>query len=156
MLGFKKPGLTKVRFEFCTRIGDETIKALAHAYSRQLKDLAVVRNYYEKVSKISDACFTYLQPCTNLLNLSIIYSRKFEDHLALNLSLRHLQTLNLSGCPIHVTLEPLASSCPHLEELNLSGDSWVKRQALLGIAKHPNLMVFHMGHFEHSDFKCSE
>ncbi len=26
----------------------------------------------------------------------------------------------------------------------------------MGISKHPNLMVLHMGHFEHSDFNCSE
>jgi len=32
----------------------------------------------------------------------------------------------------------------------------VKRQGLLGIAKHPTLMVLHLGHFEHSDFNCSE
>jgi hypothetical protein len=43
-----------------------------------------------------------------------------------------------------------------LEELSLSGDAWVKRQAFLSVAKHPNLLVFRMGHFEHADFKCSE
>ena len=43
-----------------------------------------------------------------------------------------------------------------MEELNISGDSWVKRQAIVGIAKHKNLMTLHMGHFEHSDFNCSE
>lgn len=26
----------------------------------------------------------------------------------------------------------------------------------MGIAKHPKLIVFHLGHFEHSDFHCSE
>ena len=27
---------------------------------------------------------------------------------------------------------------------------------LLGIAKHRNLSIFHLGHFEHSDFKCQK
>ena len=48
------------------------------------------------------------------------------------------------------------AGCPALEELDLSGDSWVKRQGLLGIARHPSLIVLRLGHFEHSDFKCSE
>ena len=55
-----------------------------------------------------------------------------------------------------MSLEPLVYGCPNLEELNISGDSWVKRQGILGIAKHPKLMVLHLGHFEHSDFNCSE
>jgi hypothetical protein len=67
-----------------------------------------------------------------------------------------LRVLNLAYCPIQVSLEPLCIGCPNLEELNIMGDSWVKRQAIVGIAKHPKLMVLHMGHFEHSDFNCSE
>ena len=27
---------------------------------------------------------------------------------------------------------------------------------MAGVAKHPNLSVFHLGHFEHSDFKCQK
>jgi F-box/leucine-rich repeat protein 2/20 len=53
-------------------------------------------------------------------------------------------------------LEPLNYGCPYLDELNLSGDSWVKKVCLLGVAKHRNIQIFHLGHFEHSDFKCQK
>jgi hypothetical protein len=57
---------------------------------------------------------------------------------------------------MQVSLEPLNDGCPLLSEMNLSGDSWVKKIAFLGLAKHTHLSVFHMGHFEHSDFKCQK
>ena len=41
----------------------------------------------------------------------------------------------------------MAIGCPELFEVDLSGDSWVKRNAFLGISKHPNLKIFRLGHF---------
>ena len=79
----------------------------------------------------------------------MIYSRKFDEKLGLYLSeipFEKLVVLNLASCPIQVSLDPLTSGCPNLEELNLSGDSWVKRQGILGIAKHPKLMILHFVH----------
>ena len=160
LLMLKRPyGLKKVRIEYCTKIGDKAIQALAKRFDYCLEEFSIIRNYYEKAARISDEAFKYLQDCYNLRKLEIVYSRKFDEKLAFNLSetpFDKLIHLNLSSCPIQVSLEPLVYGCPNLEELDLSGDSWVKRQGILGIAKHPKLIVLHLGHFEHSDFNCSE
>jgi len=41
-----------------------------------------------------------------------------------------------------------------LEEVDLSGDSWVKCETVVGLSKHPNLRVFKMGHLEHAEGHC--
>jgi F-box/leucine-rich repeat protein 2/20 len=96
--------------------------------------------------------------CPNLKYLAIDYSRKFEMKLALNLSLnlRNLEILILANCPVIVDMSPLVDACPILAEVNFSGDSWVNRTCLLGLAQHPNIRVFHLGHFEHSDVECKD
>lgn len=121
-----------------------------------MEEFSVVRNYFEKVAKISDDSIKAFQACPNLRSLSLVYSRKFDANIAIYLSkyFINLRVLNLAGCPIQVSLEPLCTGCPKLEELNLSGDSWVKKMCLQGVAKHTNISIFHLGHFEHSDFKC--
>ena len=150
--------LSHVRFEYCTKVGDMAIKEIGCRFSGTLVEVAVIRNFYEKVAKISDESIKSLQKCKKLKTLELVHTRRFDDNLALYLSqgFEALRVLNLTHCPVHVSLEPLAEACPRLEELNLSGDSWVKRQALLGIAKHPHLLVLRLGHFEHSDFKCAD
>ena len=50
----------------------------------------------------------------------------------------------------------MAIGCPNLIEIDLSGDSWVKRNAFLGLSKHPNLKILRLGHFEHSDTQCDK
>jgi hypothetical protein len=46
--------LTHVRFEYCTKVGDQAIKELSGRLSSTLTELAVIRNFYEKVAKLSD------------------------------------------------------------------------------------------------------
>lgn len=65
-----------------------------------------------------------------------------------------LKYLNLSYCPIQVSMEPIVQGCPLLNEVKLAGDSWIRKLVIYSIAKHPNLRVFHLGHFEHSDIDC--
>jgi len=151
-----KSRLRKIRFEYCGKIGDMSIATLVQHFGSSLEEFSVVRNYFEKVAKISDESFKVFQHAPNLRKLEIVYSRKLDENIAIYLSkyFTNLKVLNLSGCPIQVSLEPLNYGCPYLEELNLSGDSWVKKVCLVGIAKHRNLSIFHLGHFEHSDFKC--
>lgn len=48
----------------------------------------------------------------------------------------------------------LGTTCPVLREVDMSGDSWVHESTLVGLAKHPNIRTFHMGHFQHSDSNC--
>jgi F-box/leucine-rich repeat protein 2/20 len=90
--------------------------------------------------------------------LEIDYSRKFGLKIADSLAshMVNLQKLMLKNCPILVSLEPLSRGCPNLIEVSMAGDSWVRKVALAGLATHPNLKIFHLGHFEHSDCECSE
>jgi len=121
--------LTHVRFEYCTKVGDMAVKEIASRFCPTLVEVAVIRNFYEKVAKISDESIKFLQKCKKLRKLELVHTRRFDDNLALYLSqgYEHLKVLNLTHCPIHVSLELLATGCPYLEELNISGDSWVKR-----------------------------
>ena len=48
----------------------------------------------------------------------------------------------------------MSKGSPELLEMDLSGDSWVKRNAFIGHSRHPNLKIFRLGHFEHSDTSC--
>ena len=52
-------------------------------------------------------------------------------------------------------MEPIVHGCPRLRELKLAGDSWIRKLVLYSIAKHKNLRVFHLGHFEHADIDCT-
>ena len=90
--------------------------------------------------------------------MEIVYSRNFDYDCIKFLStyFKNLRILNLQDWPVQESFEPLATGCPLLEELNMSGDSWVKEEALVGLWKHQNLMIFHLGHFEHADIECLE
>lgn len=68
--------------------------------------------------------------------------------------LKNLRLLDLSHCPIQVSLDPLVEGCPVLREFILTGDSWVRKLVLESIARFKALEIFHMGHFEHSDCDC--
>jgi hypothetical protein len=67
---------------------------------------------------------------------------------------KKLVYLSLKDCPIQEDLSIMAIGSPDLLELDLSGDSWVHRNAFLGLSKHPNLKILRLGHFEHSDTSC--
>ena len=104
LLMLKRPyGLKRIRIEYCTKIGDKAIQAIAKRFGYCLEEFSVIRNYYEKAARISDEAFKYLQNCDNLRKLEIVYSRKFDEKLASNLSeipFEKLIVLNLASCPI--------------------------------------------------------
>lgn len=41
-----------------------------------------------------------------------------------------------------------------LEEVDMSGDSWVKCETIMGLSKHKRLKIFKMGHLEHAEGHC--
>ena len=157
-LNFMVGRIETIRFEYCSKVGDEFITKIAETQKGSLRELAVIRNFNEKSAKISDVALNQLATqCPNLKKLEIVYTRKLGNLVAENLgngNLRNLTYLDLSYCPIAVTLDPLCSGCPALTEFKLAGDSWIRDMALKSIAKHPNLKIFHMGHYEHSDCDC--
>jgi hypothetical protein len=71
-------------------------------FGQSLQEFSVIRNYFEKVAKISDESFRVFQHAPNLSKLEIVYSRKFDENIALYISkyFSNLRVLNLSGCPI--------------------------------------------------------
>ena len=93
-----------MRFEYCAKIGGETIAKIAESMRDSLTHLAIVRNFNEKAAKIDDDAIECLaRHCPNLEHLEIIYSRKFDEKICRNLGsgkLMNLKTLDLSYCPI--------------------------------------------------------
>lgn len=77
--------------------------------------------------------------CDNMERLTIVYTRKFSYDFPKYMSMNFykLKYLNLRSCPIQEDLDFLSKACPNLEEINLSGDSWVKSECIAGLAKHP-------------------
>jgi len=150
--------LQVIRLEYCPMIGEEAIKVIARTMGANLRELAVVRNFTEKLAKISDSAFFELSNhCPNLKRLEILYSRRFGDKLGEYLgsgTLQNLEYLDLSNCTIVTSLESLCTGCPNLKEFKLAGDSWIRDLVLRSIAKHKNIRTFHLGHYEHSDCDC--
>ena len=148
----------EIKFEYCSKIGSETIIKIAENCP-DLRKLSIIRNFNEKSARIDDYCLEVLSNrCPNLERLELVYSRKFDGSICQHLGnggLANLVYLNLSYCPILVSMEPIVDGCPRLHELKLAGDSWIRKLVLHSIARHPNLRVFHMGHFEHSDIDCT-
>lgn len=107
-------------------MGDKVIQLLATIFNTRLKTLSIIRNCYEKCSKISDEGIASLRLCPNLERLNITYTRKFREafhqHIACNL--HNLRYLGVKDCPLYEDLSILAVGCPFLEEVDLSGDSW--------------------------------
>lgn len=66
--------------------------------------------------------------------------------------LKQLTYLRLSSCPLVYNFPAFQN----LKELDLSGDSWVRQEVLIAVSKFPLLMVFHIGHYEHSDVDCKK
>ena len=150
--------IKEIKFEYCSKIGSETIIKIAENCP-DLRKLSIIRNFNEKSARIDDYCLEVLsERCPNLERLELVYSRKFDERICQSLGsggLSKLVYLNLSYCPIQVSMEPIIHGCPRLHELKLAGDSWIRKLVLHSIARHPNLRIFHMGHFEHSDIDCT-
>ena len=108
-----------------------------------LTKLAVIRNFNEKSARIDDSCLEVLASCCpKLESLELVYSRKFDSMVCQNIGsggLSNLVYLDLSYCPIQVSMEPIVTGCPKLNELKLAGDSWIRKLVLHSIARHPNL-----------------
>lgn len=150
--------MVSLKFEYWSKIGGEAIDIITTRFGETLEKLAIVRNYYEFSAKITDQALLWMQNCKVLNHLEIVYSRNFDYDCINYLSqyCRNLRVLNLQDCPVQESLAPLAEGCPNLEELNMGGDSWLKEESLVGICTHQNLMVLHIGHFEHSDVDWAE
>mmetsp|Transcript_25789 Transcript_25789/g.19469 ORF Transcript_25789/g.19469 Transcript_25789/m.19469 type:complete len:173 (+) Transcript_25789:517-1035(+) len=97
-----KSKLRRLRFEYCAKIGDLSIQTIASHFGPHLLEFSVVRNYFEKVAKVSDETLKSFGACPNLEKLEIIYTRKLDKNAAeyLGKYFTNLKILNLSGCPI--------------------------------------------------------
>ena len=72
-----KSNLEIIRIEYCSRVGNKTIELLASRFEKNLKQLEIIRNCFEKCSKISDEGLESLKSAPNIERLAIIFSRKF-------------------------------------------------------------------------------
>ena len=80
---FMSGRIQALRFEYCVKIGQESIAKIAQTMKENLKELAIIRNFNEKSSNIGDQAFRDLaQNCPNLKRLEIVYSRKFDNFIA--------------------------------------------------------------------------
>ena len=93
-----------MKFEFCSKIGNETIETIAKFAGPELRRLFIVRNFIEKSARIDDKAVQVLsENCPNLEQLSLIYSRKFDSKVCQYLgsgNFYNLRVLDLSYCPI--------------------------------------------------------
>jgi hypothetical protein len=169
-----KSNLTTLKIHYCSKIGKQAIEAIWNRFGPTLATFSVIRNFYEFSAKIPDEALKSIEKWEVLQNLEIVYSRNFDYDCIKYISSygRHLRLLNLSDWPIQESLEPLCTGCPFLEELNMSGDSWVKEDALVGLCKykvhdesdkqypykfgHQKLQILHLGHYEHADIEWME
>lgn len=146
-----------IKISYCSKLGDASIEALVTAFKSTLKELHVIRNCYEKCSKITDKSAEILTKATNLEQLSFVYIRSFDEMFHVHIaSLRNLRVLNLRECPLQEDFSILNEGCPNLEEVNLSGNSWVRTKTVHGLSKHKNLKIFHLGHVEHAEGQCDK
>lgn len=148
--------LRSINFQFCTKIGNDSLELIGARYYRTLEEISLIRNCFEKCEKINDESLLMLAPCYNLKRIKFVYTRKFSYNFSKYISsfFSNLSYLNLRGCPVQEKLDFLVDSCPNLVEVNLSGDSWVKCECISGLAKHQNLKILHIGHIEHGDMDC--
>ncbi|CAI2370613.1 unnamed protein product [Moneuplotes crassus] len=145
-----------LKIHYCVKIGEKSIELINERFCDSLKSFSIYRNYLEFSAKITDKCLKAFEKSTKLETLEVVYCRNFDWDCVSNIATccKNLKVLNLQDCPIQESFEPLAEGCPYLEELNMSGDSWVKEEALVGLCKHKNLKIYHLGHFEHGDVDC--
>ena len=130
-----KSNLETIKVHYCVKIGGQAMELITKRFGDSLKNFSILRNYYEFSAKITDDALKNFEKCPNLEKLEIVYSRNLDWDCVKYLSLycKNLRVLNLKDCPVQESLEPLALGCPYLEELNMSGDSWVKEEALIGL-----------------------
>lgn len=104
---------------------------------------------------------SFSSPLYNMRKLKIKYSRRFRENICVIISKNfpNLELLQLNSCPLGL------SDCsflgkkylPRLLELDLSGDCYLNQASLFSLSEcMPQLRIFHLGHFEHSDYSCSK
>jgi len=150
--------LEVIRVEYCSRLGEKSLEILLKRFGESLTELHVVRNCFEKCSKITDKFIQNLSYAPNIQNLSLVFMRSFGDHFHKYLasSMHNLRVLNIRECPIQEDFSVLCEGCPYLEEVNMSGDSWVKCLTIRGLSKHKRLKILHLGHLEHAEGHCDK
>jgi len=150
--------LETIRIEYCSRIGEQCVELLFKRFGESLKEFHLVRNCFEKCSKITDKLINKMEYVPNLEKLSFVYIRSFREkfHIYLSSHLHKLKVLNIRECPMQEDFSVLWEGCPLLEEVDMSGDSWVKCETVLGLSKHKNLKIFRLGHLEHAEGQCDK
>ena len=150
--------LEAVRVEYCSRLGEKSLELVLKRFGGSLKQLHVIRNCFEKCSKITDKFIQNFSHAPKLEHVSLVFMRSFGDHFHVNLamSLHNLRILNIRECPIQEDFSILCEGCPQLEEVNMSGDSWVKCLTIRGLSKHKKLRILHLGHLEHAEGQCDK
>ena len=71
--------LENIRIEYCSKIGNKSIKYLTQKCGKKLKEFHIMRNNFEMTARISDEVIGFLGNCNNLERLSIVYTRKFKE-----------------------------------------------------------------------------
>ena len=104
---------------------------------------------------------TAARQLSNMKELSIRFSKKFKSLIIPNIAsaFPNLVKLQLVSCPVGISGCAALNdqNLPCLRELDFSGDSYLSKKDLSLIARNlPRLQIFHLGHFEHSDYACSE
>lgn len=130
-----RSSLKTFRVEYCTKIGKQAMDLVCNRFGDTLENFSIIRNYYEFAAKIKDDSLEAFKRCKKLQQLEIVYSRHFDYECINNFAkyCKNLRVLNLKDCPIQEPFEPLNQGWPYLEELNLSGDSWTKVEALVSL-----------------------
>ena len=146
---------TRIRileFDYCSRIGDESINIVSSTILNHLVKFSIPRNFNNKCAKITDKSMKSLQCCKNLEYIGIGFNRKFAD-VAEHLShFKKLKSLTLKDCTVIGSFDSFINT--NIQVLNLSGDSWIRPDILQSVSQMPHLLIFHMGHYEHSDCDC--
>lgn len=146
------------RVEYCSRLGEKSLELVLKRFGETLKELHIIRNCFEKCSKITDRFIQTFSYAPKLTNISLVFMRNFGEHFHTYLAstLHYLKILNIRDCPFQEDFSILSDGCPLLEEVNLSGDSWVKCITIRGLSKHKNLRILHLGHLEHAEGQCDK
>lgn len=150
--------LESIRVEYCSRLGEKSLELVLKRFGSTLKELYIIRNCFEKCSKITDKFINSFSYAPKLEHVALVYMRNFGDHFHTFLAsnLHNLKILNIRECPIQEDFTILNEGCPLLEEVNLSGDSWVKCVTIKGLSRHKKLKVLHLGHLEHAEGQCDK
>mmetsp|Transcript_27138 Transcript_27138/g.24005 ORF Transcript_27138/g.24005 Transcript_27138/m.24005 type:complete len:103 (+) Transcript_27138:804-1112(+) len=94
--------LEELRMEYCSRIGEKCMVSLLERFGETLREFHVVRNCFEKCSKITDELIASFEMSPYIEKLTFNYVRSFgkKIHIHLAHNFHKLRILNLRECPI--------------------------------------------------------